>query len=534
MNSRHRNLRSRIRILSTASLLTLLLGFTVALYISWQSLIRNTMGELQREACTTSTLVRGTLVDASKIIDTARSRLEEALRDAPLEPKQAHDILRSVVEAFSIYNSADSFGLLLLLNQDGKLIARSGEYPSTPIDLSDRYYYRSLRDDPSRKYSIGKLRNAATTGKMVFHLSMPIHERDGSFAGVVAVQIDELELTGTIKETLNGEQSAIRVQDPSGQTILLYPPPERAPTKDDPANMTVDRLFKESPAHRDSMCIRGGAAGFPKTVYVGYERDPLFGFYSWSSVTKARMCRLFLSRNHMLISASLLAITAIGILFLGLYRQAARLENALEDANLDPMTLIGNRRSMEAETERLWRDAARSGDPISLLFIDIDHFKDFNDIHGHAVGDRALKAVARFIQLSLQRPLDLCCRWGGEEFVAILPDTRQEQAVIVAERIRERVSQMTLNVNGVLIPKITLSVGIASSDRADRTTADELISQADQAMLRAKAEGRDRTVVAAETKRNPETLTKPVGTGAVDCRNGCEAPAGQAKRREQP
>jgi len=500
MSSRHHNLRSRIRILSTASLLTLFLGFTVLLYISWQSLIRSTMGELQREACTTSTLVRGTLVDASKILDTARTRLEDALRDAPLEPKQAHDILRSVVETFSIYNTADSFGLLLLLDSNGQLIARSGEYPSTPIDLSDRYYYRSLRDDPSRKYSIGKLRNAATTGKMVFHLSMPLHERDGSFAGVVAVQIDELELSGTIKETLNGEKSAVRVQDPSGQTILLYPPPQRAPTKDDPANMTIDRLSKKSTERRDSMRIRGGAPGFPETVYVGYERDPLFGYCSWSSVTKARMCRLFLSRNHMLITASMLAMAAIGMLFLSLYRQAARLENALEDANLDPMTLIGNRRSMEAETERLWRDAARSGNPISLLFIDIDHFKDFNDIHGHEAGDRALKAVARFIQLSLQRPLDLCCRWGGEEFVAILPDTGPEQAVIVAERIRERVSQMTLNVNGVLIPKITLSIGIASSDRADRTTAEELTRVADQAMLRAKAEGRDRTVVAGEKR----------------------------------
>ena len=167
----------------------------------------------------------------------------------------------------------------------------------------------------------------------------------------------------------------------------------------------------------------------------------------------------------------------------------------MEEANLDSMTLIGNRRGIEKEIERLWRDAARTGRPISVLFIDIDHFKDFNDLHGHAVGDRVLKTVARTLHEAIERPLDLCCRWGGEEFLAILPETTTGESLTVANRIRERIESMRLRVGGVMMQGITVSIGIASSQQDRAATAENLIHKADLAMLQAKAEGRNRTVL---------------------------------------
>ena len=495
MLTKAKNFRKWILGLATITLLLLVGGIAYALNLSWKSLVQSTEVELKSEASTASSLVRSSLVDASKILDVARLRLEEELKQGEVNPKQVYWILHSVVETFSIYNTSDPFGLLIFLNKEGQLIARSGEYPSSPLDFSERNYYRNLRDHPLAKFAIGKLRKAATTGKMVFHLSMPVHDGSGAIAGVVAVQIDELEMAITLREMLDGRESHIRVQDSGNETLFLIPMPESAPSGVDPVNGTLQRLAKASSVTPGALLIPGGTEGFPITVYMGFDRDPRFGFVSWSSVSESALWTIFLHQNRSLLLFALFAAAAIMTLFLRLFRQARRLEKSMEEANLDSMTLIGNRRGIEKEIERLWRDAARTGRPISVLFIDIDHFKDFNDLHGHAVGDRVLKTVARTLHEAIERPLDLCCRWGGEEFLAILPETTTGESLTVANRIRERIESMRLRVGGVMMQGITVSIGIASSQQDRAATAENLIHKADLAMLQAKAEGRNRTVL---------------------------------------
>jgi diguanylate cyclase (GGDEF)-like protein len=495
MSGQRPNLRSKILILAVVTMILMFLGLVYTLYLSWGSILRSTEGELKREACTTSSLVRGSLIDASKVLDMARRSLDSSLRDGPLDPKKAHEILRSAVENFSMYNTADSFGLLLYLDAGGQLVARSGEYPSAPIDLSDRYYYRSLRDDPSRKFSIGRLRNAATTGRMVFHLAMPVHGSNGSFSGVVTIQIEELELANLLQQMLNGLNSRIIVRGPGGVTIFLFPAPKRAPSLDDPSGLPLQCLASSSQPSRGSMRIPAGIGTFQKRVYAGFDGDAFFGFSTWAIVPESLLWTVFINQNRNLILFAGLGVVIIASLVLGLYRQGGRLESALKAANLDDMTLISNRRAFEAESGRLWRDSLREGRPISVLFMDIDYFKDFNDRHGHTAGDRVLKAVARVILRSIERPLDLCYRWGGEEFVVILPQTESEGALVVAHRIRERVRCMKLKFKGVLLPRITVSTGIATTRRKGADTMEDLIIEADSAMRRAKAEGRDRTVL---------------------------------------
>lgn len=498
MRVQKKNLRTRILILAAITLVFLLGGIGYSLHLSWVRLCQNTTDQLKREACTTSTLVKSTLVDASKILDIGRIHLEVSLKSGRLDEKQAHEILHSVVGNFSIYNTADAFGLLLFLDANGQLIARSGEYPCAPLDLSERYYYRSLRDDPLRKFSIGQLRRAATTGRMVFHLSMPLHRANGVFAGVVAVQISEMELAGILMEMFNDKGSHILVQDPDGRTLFRFPVPESLPSVDNPANGTLQRLLTGSSVSRGVIRIPGGTAGFPKTVYAAFDRDSIFGFVSWSSVLESELFGVFMRQNQILVLFSLLALVATGLLFIRLYRQARRLEKALEEANLDHLTFIANRRGMEKEIKRLWRDSSRTGRQISVLFIDIDHFKKFNDLHGHDIGDRVLKAVARSIHESIDRPLDFCCRWGGEEFVIILPETTLAESLTVAKRINHRIANMNIKANGHVMPGITISIGIASSAQGNVGTADELIQRADHAMLQAKEEGRNRIVISQE------------------------------------
>lgn len=168
-----------------------------------------------------------------------------------------------------------------------------------------------------------------------------------------------------------------------------------------------------------------------------------------------------------------------------------RLENMLKRlSNADALTGLFNRRyldeSMEAEFQR-----ARSGQrELSVLMFDIDHFKKFNDNHGHDQGDRVLKAFAA-TALECVRNLDIACRYGGEEFMVIATETSQAGALILAERIRQAVETMT--VDGL---HVTTSIGVAGLTETGAQSPSELIDLADSALYRAKDAGRNRTMLA--------------------------------------
>ncbi len=160
----------------------------------------------------------------------------------------------------------------------------------------------------------------------------------------------------------------------------------------------------------------------------------------------------------------------------------------------DHLTGLYNRRYfMNRAGEEIER-SLRHQAPLSVLMIDIDHFKDFNDTYGHATGDRVLQTVARAMKDALRKP-DICSRHGGEEFAVLLPNTPGDNAYFVAERVRRTLSGTRYT--GLGLPpevNITISVGVATCPR-DATVLDELMELSDKALYRAKAEGRDMVVL---------------------------------------
>jgi diguanylate cyclase (GGDEF)-like protein len=166
----------------------------------------------------------------------------------------------------------------------------------------------------------------------------------------------------------------------------------------------------------------------------------------------------------------------------------------------DHLTRLYNRRYfMNRAGEEIER-SLRHQAPLSVLMIDIDHFKDFNDTYGHATGDRVLQTVARAMQDAL-RTSDICARHGGEEFAVLLPSTPGENAYYVAERVRRTLSGTRYT--GLGLPpevNITISAGVATCPR-DATVLDELMELADKALYRAKADGRDMVVLWGAEKR---------------------------------
>jgi len=173
----------------------------------------------------------------------------------------------------------------------------------------------------------------------------------------------------------------------------------------------------------------------------------------------------------------------------------------------DPLTGVLNRRSLAERSERAWALALRHNRPLSCIMVDLDAFKSVNDIHGHASGDAALKAAAGLF-VELCRSSDLVARYGGEEFCIIAPETTEEEAVQLAERLRFALARHRINVPAGTL-SVTGSFGVAEA-RQDGDSVDRLIGRADDALLAAKRAGRDCVVVAESPQEG--TLSLGVAT----------------------
>jgi diguanylate cyclase (GGDEF)-like protein len=192
-----------------------------------------------------------------------------------------------------------------------------------------------------------------------------------------------------------------------------------------------------------------------------------------------------------------LALTAASQIALSLISVRLR-EDLREQAIRDPLTRLFNRRFLEESFERELQLASRRKQSIALLFLDLDHFKRFNDTFGHDAGDTVLQSLADLFR-NFFRSTDLCCRYGGEEFAIVLPDSSSRQAAIRADLLRSEVKNLRLQYKNQVLGQITLSIGIAAFPEHG-SMAVELLTIADQCLYESKARGRDTVTVALSEK----------------------------------
>ncbi len=197
-------------------------------------------------------------------------------------------------------------------------------------------------------------------------------------------------------------------------------------------------------------------------------------------------------RNHLTKSQQRLALNVAEHIALALAH--LRLREALEHLSVrDPLTGLFNRRYLEESLERELHRASRKQRPLGVIMLDLDHFKHFNDTYGHEAGDTLLRELGRFLQAHIRRE-DIACRYGGEEFILILPEAWLDVTRERAEWLREEIKNLTVKFHGQVLGALTLSLGVAVFPQ-HAATASSLLRASDLALYRAKAEGRDRAVV---------------------------------------
>lgn len=200
--------------------------------------------------------------------------------------------------------------------------------------------------------------------------------------------------------------------------------------------------------------------------------------------------------------------------------ELTRLRLALETANqrlkrlvaVDGLTGIANRRHFDRVLDRELRRARREQLPLSLIFLDLDDFKRFNDTYGHAHGDEVLRQVALTLDETFRRGGDLVARYGGEEFAVVLPGVDSRRAGLYAERLRRRIWRLAIpNISSIVTDRLTISAGVATMvpnlPGALAAAPDALLRAADQALYRAKCLGRNRIAMATNQLTHPPANT---------------------------
>jgi diguanylate cyclase (GGDEF)-like protein len=383
--------------------------------------------------------------------------------------------------------TAKYFGAIQVFDAEGRLTIDASSLDPSPEDRSDEEYFRVHRDNPDQGLFIS--RPMLHHGTYAIVLSRRISGADGRFLGAVVGSIrfsyfhemfERLNLDADDTITVLRRDRTIIMRRPFDLDVIgtnLAERPRWNPTSLPDGGSysgvgpvdSIPRLY-----------VRRKSAS-PLYVVVGKPIDSILNLWRKQAIKIGA------------IMLALIAFVLVGALFLAReIGRRAQAENRLEElATTDALTGLKNRRKFDATIEIEWRRAMRYGTPISLLMIDADHFKTFNDTYGHQAGDQVLIGVAICISDSVQRAGDCAARYGGEEFAVLLPGQSATGALAIAETIRLKVQDWSDDP-----AVVTVSIGVASVTPVAPMDWPGLVSSADKALYAAKSGGRNQCVVA--------------------------------------
>jgi diguanylate cyclase (GGDEF)-like protein len=385
---------------------------------------------------------------------------------------------------------------MLVMDELGNVVIDSGSDTPRAGNFSDREYFKVQRDNPNAGLYISdpylsRLRNSAPS----IGLSRRLSHRDGSFAGIVLLAVNIAYFHDLFGGLTLGPHGSLSLIGKDG-AMLMRQPYDPSVIGRNIKNAATFRRFISAPegSFSETASIDGVRrlywfANFPRApliIMAAASEEDIYAPWRRRALTIGSLMAMF--------GAAFIALSVM----LGMQlRRRMRAESELQMlARTDGLTGLNNRRSLGEILDQEWRRAKRSQSVLSLLFVDIDRFKGYNDTYGHQAGDDTLAAVARCIADNIRRPADSAARYGGEEFIVVLPDTSAAGASLIAEKIRSAICACRIEHAGSEFGCVTASIGAVSREPQVDDDVTTVIKAADEALYNAKATGRNKVSIA--------------------------------------
>lgn len=446
---------------------------------------------------------------------------------------------------YSITTEIAWLSSLFASDPDGNIIC-SSNFTRLAGGISDRAYFRKVT--ATQSFVISDFIIGRTTGQPGIIVGLPQFDSAG-IRSFVFGRVDLYWLSRIAAAAVENRGAQVFVLDRNGTVIAAAPDPgdwigKPSPLPvPDPASKEADGIFE---AEIDG--LGGQLVGYAKlegtgaTLLVALPRSSVLASINMSAlqaivrlaiITLLALLAAWLGGEHFLLQPLRRLIAGmearrngdehaqvpeeglspemrrLSAAFNSMSTSLTAREKELRDANArltdlasrDGLTGLANRRRFDEKINEEWNRARRAGTPLSLVTLDVDHFKAFNDTYGHLAGDDCLRAIAIILEAHGRRPGDLAARIGGEEFALILPDTSAQHAASLAQAICDAIRKAGISHGGSEAGVVTVSVGVASAEPGPQGAVIDLLEAADRALYRGKQDGRDRVVSHDRTLR---------------------------------
>ena len=456
---------------------------------------RSAEQDASRSALNIVQLINRDVRNTVEIYDSALKNLISVWQSnelSPLSPITEHSLL------FGRSSEAPSNEGFFLLNAQGQVITWSGTSSLPHENFSEQPFFNVHKLLNSGQVFISRpFQSSKKDEDWKISFSRRISAPDGTFVGVAVGQMKLDYFKGLFRGLDVGTNGNINLISTDGFLLMQYPVTLQAFVGVDLSQTpnfirflserygsftAMSGLYRQERLYNFSQ-----VHDLPMVVVVALSTENIFS--NWWHTT------LLIGAATLLLCSGLLWLTWLLVRELRLRQHAERELAGL--ASTDALTGLANRRTLDATLEMDWRRSQRSGKPLSVIMIDIDHFKAFNDTYGHQIGDEALRQVAQVIKAHVRRPTDLAARYGGEEFAVVLNEADAASTRLLAENIRHAVEHMepVTADNKVL----TISLGTCTRYAKAFDSPLAIINTADKAMYQAKKSGRNRVVNINET-----------------------------------
>ena len=413
------------------------------------------------------------------------------------------------VYLFGSTDTARHITALAVLDANGyvRVTSRRSTSPQVIINYSERAYFAVHRDRVNAGLFISRPINANLGNELpVVVLSKRLTREDGSFNGVVVMALDMAYFLDLFTGLTLGEDGVISLYSDDGVTYMRVPYSASVIGREISNRPNFQRLKAMLSENDGNFFARSTADGVtrlytfrripdaPLVVLLG--RAERLIFKNWYDTLNSVLLLL-------LIFAALAGLLLL--LVRGELRKRIASEKQLESqARGDGLTGLLNRRALDEVLLTAWQRSKRSPTTgFSLLFIDVDYFKLYNDTYGHEMGDTVLQAVATVLRENLQRQNDCAGRYGGEEFIVLLEQTDEQGALLMAQRLCEAIYSQRIAHSASPLQAISISIGVATLDREKHQRVEDVLNAADNALYLAKREGRNRVCVAHPSQADP-------------------------------